>query len=203
MMKNQAPFPHVCGLVFCFFICSFTAQATTILELSFEELVAQSQLIFQGNVISTDVSEIDGLLYTNVHFASSELLKGEVENNEITLRFLGGNEGNAAVSVAGQYIPAVGDHGIYFVSTSNSNQINPLTGWHQGAFLIETAANGAASLNLAQRPDLVLLNTRADPLVRKMLDMKFTSEQIREKFPEALNFPLNDFKDAILALVEE
>jgi len=179
------------------------AQATVILEHSFEELVEKSQLIFQGRVLRTELVEVDGLVHTLVWFDIEETIKGEARAQELSLRFLGGTTVNASVDVAGQYLPKVGDHAVYFVSDPDDYQVNPLTGWHQGAFLIETLQDGELALDLSERPDLILFNTRGDPLVRKMLDLDFSEAQINAKFPEYARFPLADFKAAIRSLAGE
>lgn len=172
-------------------------QATVLQELSFEELITQSQLIFRGEVLRSATEATDGLVYTRLWFRVDEVVRGEAPAPEFSLRFVGGSSGDTQLEVAGQYLPAVGDHAVWFVRDAYEAMVNPLTGWHQGAFPIETAADGRQLLDLSGRPDLILLNTRADPLARKMLGAGFSEERIEARVPEYQRFPLQDFLDAI------
>ena len=57
------------------------AQATVLQDLSFDELVAQSQLIFRGEALrsatETDSSGADRLVYTRVWFRVDAVLVGD------------------------------------------------------------------------------------------------------------------------------
>jgi hypothetical protein len=175
-------------------------HATVLQELTFEELVTQSQLVFRGVVLRTETEAADGLVYTRVWFRVDEVLRGEAPADEFPLRFVGGTDASSQVEVAGQYLPAVGAHAVWFVRDAYESMVNPLTGWHQGAFPIETAADGRQLLDLSGRPDLILFNTRADPLARKMLGAGFSEERIEARVPEYQRFPLQDFLDAIRSI---
>jgi hypothetical protein len=180
------------------------AQATVLQDLSFDELVAQSQLIFRGEALrsatETDSSGADRLVYTRVWFRVDAVLVGDAPAAEFSLRFVGGSANGVEVEVAGQYVPAVGDHAVWFVRDANDTLVNPLTGWYQGAFLINTAADGTLMLDLSQRPDLILTNTRADPLARKMLNTGYSEDRIAARVPGYQRFPLQDFEDAIRSM---
>lgn len=184
-------------------LSSVRGQATVLVEHSFDALVEKSLLIFQGRVLRSEVVETEDLIHTLVWFSVEEVIKGEAQTSELSLRFVGGATDTNSVDIAGQYLPKVGDHAVYFVSDPYGDLVNPLTGWHQGAFLIDTDATGVQVLDLSERPDLILFNTRADPLVRKMLDMNFSEAEIAARFPEYLHFPLDDFKAAIRSLAGE
>jgi hypothetical protein len=184
-------------------VLPLAARATVLQELGFEQLVADSRLIFVGEALRHDTEAADGLVYTRVWFRVDELVSGEAPAAEFSLRFVGGSSGGATVDVAGQYIPAVGERALWFVHEPYDAMVNPLTGWHQGAFLIQTTDTGLEVLDLQQRPDLVLLNTRADPLARKMLDTGFAEARIAQRVPGYERFPLQDFIDAIRALGED
>lgn len=172
-------------------------QATVLQELDFEELVADSRLIFVGEALRHETEAADGLVYTRVWFRVDELVSGEAPGPEFSLRFVGGSNGTEQVEVAGQYIPAPGTRAVWFVSDPYADMVNPLAGWHQGAFPIHTTAAGEQLLDLQQRPDLILFNSRADPLVRKMLATGFTEEHIAARSADYQRFPLQDFLDAI------
>lgn len=52
-------------------------RATVVMELTLEELVAQSALIFTGEVLAVDVSVEDELVYSTVTFALATTVKGQ------------------------------------------------------------------------------------------------------------------------------
>jgi hypothetical protein len=177
-----------------------TLHATVLQELTFEQLVTQSQLVFRGVALRGATETVDGLVYSRVWFRVDEVLRGEAPDTEFSLRFLGGDSDTASVEVAGQYLPTIGTHAVWFVRDPYDPLVNPLTGWHQGVFPINTTEAGQQLLDLSARPDLILLNAQAEPLVRKMLETGFTEAQIVARVPAYQRFPLQDFVDAIRSL---
>ena len=178
------------------------ARATVLVTLGFDELVAASELVFIGTVTESSTAVEGEYVYTTVRFAVEDVIAGELESAELELRFLGGTSGSRQTEVSGQYIPAVGSHGLYFVDDTVRDLVNPLTGWSQGHFpLIEV--DGSTWLDLKNHPDYGLLEPDPDPLAGKMRSLNFTREQIAARFPERFRFPLNDFVTAITALRAE
>ena len=171
-------------------------RATVLVQLTLEELVATSELIFSGVVTNSTTSSIGDLVYTTVRFDIDDVIAGEAESETIELRFLGGVSGEHRTEVSSQYIPAVGDRGLYFVDDATRDLVNPLTGWSQGHFpLIDV--NGATWLDLKNHPDYGLLEPDADPLAGKMRSLNVSREEIAARFPERFRFPLADFVAAI------
>jgi hypothetical protein len=158
--------------------------------------------VFSGEVLRSETELQDGLVHTRVWFRVDEVLLGEAPAAEFSLSFVGGSSGGTHVEVAGQYIPAVGLQAVWFVRDAYAPMVNPLTGWHQGVFPVQTAADGERVLDLSGRPDLILLNTRADPLARKMLGAGFPEQRIAARIPGYQRFPLQDFVDAIRSMAE-
>jgi hypothetical protein len=174
------------------------ASATTLQDFSFDDLVAQSAFIFVGKVQSSR-EELQGeLIYTLVSFSVEQTLKGAAPQPTIELRFIGGSANGFNIKVAGQFVPAVGARGVFFVADLNAKQVNPLSGWQQGFFPLMQDGNGADYLDMRQRPDLKIPGLTVDPLVSKMLAMGFSSEAIDAKVPRAFLFSLDDFRTAIL-----
>jgi hypothetical protein len=171
-------------------------RATVLVQLTFNELVAASELIFTGVVTDSSTSVAGDAVYTTVRFEIDEIHAGEYAGDVLELRFLGGISGEYTTDVSGQYIPTVGDRGLYFVDDTARDLVNPLSGWSQGHFpLIDI--DGATWLDLKNHPDYGFLEPDADPLAGKMRSLNFTREQIAEQFPERFRFPLNDFLAAI------
>jgi len=122
---------------------SVPAYATTVLQLSFEEVVGTAELIFEGRV--TDVEAVQTgprSIHTNVTFEVISVIKGDYADTRITLQFLGGEVDGRRLVVQGMQMPANGDTGIFFVESVQETLIHPLVGWTQGHFLLETDARG-------------------------------------------------------------
>jgi hypothetical protein len=122
---------------------SVPANATTVLQLSFEEVVDSAELIFEGRV--TDVEAVQTgprSIHTKVTFEVISVIKGNYTEAGITLQFLGGDVDGRRLVVQGMQIPAQGDTGIFFVESLQDTLIHPLVGWSQGHFLLETDASG-------------------------------------------------------------
>jgi hypothetical protein len=112
--------------------------AASVRAVSIDELIQQSQLVFEGTVTGIDAKENNQKrIHTYVTFTISDVIKGEYTDSVITLRFLGGTVGDNSMLVSEQRIPQVGEHGIYFVESLDRFQINPLYGWSQGHFILE------------------------------------------------------------------
>jgi hypothetical protein len=120
------------------------AVATSILEVSLDEMLRGSDLVFEGQVIDAE-SRIDprgGMIHTLVTFEILEIIKGPFSHNTITLSFLGGTVGEETVTVSAMRVPLVGEKGIYFVESLERRQVHPLYGWSQGHFLVVPDAQG-------------------------------------------------------------
>ena len=120
-----------------------SAQASTVLQLDFGEVVESAELVFEGRVTALQAQRIaDGSIHTFVTFQINEIIKGEFAADTIELRFLGGQVGTRGLQVGDMRMPEMGETGIYFVETLRDFQVNPLVGWAQGHFLIEEIGNG-------------------------------------------------------------
>lgn len=177
-------------------------SATTLEQLTLDALVAESELVFTGSVESVHFITESELVYSVVRFNVENTIKGEYAGATLELRFLGGNDGSVHTEVAGQFIPLLGAHGVWFVEDTTLDLVNPLTGWSQGYFPIVANADGSLWLDFAGHPDYGLLQPIA-PLAGKMRDMNFSDEQIQQSFPTLLKYPLNDFVRAIDAIAAE
>jgi hypothetical protein len=177
--------------------------ATVLEELTLEQLVADSALIFEGKVLDVTISTEDDLVYSTVLFEVDKIHKGDFLADQLELRFLGGVDATLVLDVAGQYVPAVGEHGLYFVTDPDTYQVNPLTGWGQGYFPIFTGDDGIAYLDLRNHPHYALLDQGDNPLMKKMQAMNFSTEAITARFPKSRQYLLEDFVAAVQSLLEE
>jgi hypothetical protein len=116
------------------------AKATTVLEVSFDEVVKSAEFIFEGQVLSKETrpSPIDGRPFTYFTFEVIDVIKGSYSGNYIELGFAGGTLGGLTLSVSDMRMPEIGERGIYFVESLTQELVHPFYGWHQGHYLVVT-----------------------------------------------------------------
>lgn len=120
------------------------ASGSTIQQVTVEEMIAGSELIFEGKVLSS-VSRLlpDGSqIRTYVTFEITDLIKGQHANRTIELSFLGGSVGDLSLVVSEMKLPQPGERGVYFVESVIRRQVHPLYGWDQGHFLVTPDERG-------------------------------------------------------------
>jgi hypothetical protein len=119
-------------------------NATSVREVSVDEMLRQSQLIFEGVVTAVEAREnSQKRIHSYVTFEIKDIIKGEYHGSSITLSFVGGTMGNVTMAVSDMRLPQPGEHGIYFVESLERLQANPLYGWSQGHFIVERDATGS------------------------------------------------------------
>jgi hypothetical protein len=136
-MKRDFPYILFFVLSFALF-CTNQTKATTILELSFDQVCQGAELIFEGQVVSKETrpSPTDGKPFTYFTFQIIEVIKGSYTGSNIELGFMGGQLGDLTLKVYGMHMPEIGERGIYFVENLSVQQIHPLCGWQQGHCLV-------------------------------------------------------------------
>src|ERR1051325_4283576 len=116
-----------------------TAGATTVIPPTFDELVGEAEVIFQGRV--TDVKSQwagEGAgrnIITYVTFNVEDSLKG-MPGQSYTIRMLGGTVNGETMEVADAPKFSVGDRDIIFVE-HNGSQFVPLVGIMYGRFQVK------------------------------------------------------------------
>ena len=131
-------FPRLLSVAFVT-ISFATIRATTVIPPSFDELVSQAEVIFQGRV--TDVKSQwagEGAgrnIITYVTFSIEDSLKGTPVQS-YTIRMLGGTVDGETMEVADAPKFKVGDRDIIFVE-HNGSQFIPLVGIMYGRFHIK------------------------------------------------------------------
>ena len=119
-------------------VVSSTAYATSVVEVTLEEMLQNSALVFEGRVIDVKVHEnANRVIHTQITFEIDDVIKGEVKGRKITLGFLGGELADRKLSIAEMQMPVLHERGIYFVESPTRKQVNPLYGWSQGHLRIE------------------------------------------------------------------
>ncbi len=131
-IKNLLPLTLI-GIAFV------RVTATTVVPPTFEQLVQQAELIFQGTV--TDVRSVwegEGAqrhIDTYVTFQIGENVKGNA-GSSYTIRMLGGTVGDETMEVTDTPKFKVGDQDILFVE-HNNQQFVPLVGINNGRFRVQ------------------------------------------------------------------
>ncbi|HEX4638951.1 MAG TPA: hypothetical protein VH170_05635 [Chthoniobacterales bacterium] len=116
-----------------------SANATTVVPPTFDQLVQQAELVFQGTV--TDVKSVwEGQggqrhIATYVTFQIGDNVKGDA-GTSYTIRMLGGKVGDDSLVVEGAPKFQVGDREILFVE-HNYDQFVPLVGIDNGRFHVQ------------------------------------------------------------------
>jgi hypothetical protein len=120
-----------------------SANATTWLPVTFNDLVTRADVIFVGDVVDVrpyTLNTREGtVIRTRVTFQISDPLFGTTGALEV-LEFLGGEIGDAGMAVAGMPTFKVGDRRVVFASRGRS--INPIVGFTQGLMQIRRDSGG-------------------------------------------------------------
>jgi hypothetical protein len=192
-------------------LCALSARASTVLEMSFQEVVDHAELVFEGRVRAVEARrEVDGMIYTSVEFEVLDVLKGDYADNALTLRFLGGTVGGQRLEVTDLQLPQGGEMGFYFVESLTRPQVNPLVGWSQGHFLIEPRADGRPGVLTAhhepvfgvsspeQAPVTAAMNTFSKGVAKGVIVQESLSAMAA-----SAPMPVDEFKRSVRALVQQ
>lgn len=159
-----------CLVCACLLMVTANVGATTILGIDIDELTADAELIFEGEVILTETREDSrsGIISTYVTFNVVDVMKGDYDAASIELKFMGGAFDGRIVQVSGLQIPQMGEQGIYFVESTSRDLINPLLGWSQGHFIIIVDDDGERRISTAnEKPVTEVQGVSGIPLAIK------------------------------------
>ena len=124
------------------------AGATTLVEISGDEQIRQSQTIFRGRVeridAARDWSKPRGPIISTIQFTPVAVYKGAVAAS-VTLRFLGGRTADLELKVNGMPQFEVGKEYILFVS-GESGRACPVVGWTGGSLGVSRKAGAEDSV---------------------------------------------------------
>lgn len=138
MQSAREIIPFRCLLLLCFVLATHTsAFASSVVQRPITDIAKQSPLVFEGRVAAIAVEAQGKKIFTWVTFEVIDVIKGEHNAAELQVRYLGGSSGGRSVRVSDQSIPAVGEHGIYFLESDQGHTVHPLRGWGQGHFILE------------------------------------------------------------------
>jgi len=128
---------------YLFLISISYGHAASVRHVTMDEMLLQCHFVFEGKVLALEAKESSPKrIHTYVIFEIQDIIKGEYSSDTITLSFLGGTVGDVTMAVSDIKVPQVGEHGIYFVESLERSQVNPLYGWSQGYFLVQSDDTG-------------------------------------------------------------
>ncbi len=143
------------------------AQATTVLQLDFDAVIEQAEVVFEGEVIASSSQKIDARnIVTHVTFRIDDLIKGNIDAPTITLSFAGGIVGDEGMRVSSMVYPRIGERGIYFVQSIEQGLIHPLVGWGQGHYRIERDSAGSERIMTEAGVPVMQVESDATPTGR-------------------------------------
>jgi hypothetical protein len=142
-IRNNVVLSYFAVYVFLLLMPISFGNATSVREVSMDEMLQQSQVVFEGTVTAIEASQTSQKrIHTYVSFEITDIIKGEYHGKTITLRFLGGTVGDVTMVVSDMRLPQEGEHGIYFVESLERFQVSPLYGWSQGHFVVNRDGTG-------------------------------------------------------------
>lgn len=137
---------HKITVFVLFILISTQVLATTVLKVGLDELAKKSEFVFEGKVLSKQVrrSPVTGRPCTYFVFSITDVIKGAQGQPNIELCFAGGSimiDGKMmTMTVSDMTMPTLGETGVYFVDTLNTELTHPFLGWNQGHFLVKEDA---------------------------------------------------------------
>ncbi len=187
-------------------------QAASVRQVSMAEMLQNSELVFQGEVLSLESVETGPKqIHTYVTFRIEDIVKGQYPQGIITLRYLGGTVNNRTLAVSDMILPRPGEHGIYFVESLERRQMHPLYGWSQGHFLVQPDDTGVGlvttrrgdpvtginpGVSLAPENDIQAAGPFFDPGVVRGVEL-----QMKENGPKPLT--AEEFKKQLREMLEK
>lgn len=121
-----------------------SARATTVIPPSFDQLVSQAEMVFQGRVTSVHSEWVgEGAqrhIVSYVTFKIKDAVKGD-PGESYTIRMFGGTVDGESMGISGGPKFTVGDDDILFVE-NNGSQVVPLVGIMHGRFRVKRDHSG-------------------------------------------------------------
>jgi hypothetical protein len=189
-----------------------TIYGASVLKITMDELLTESEFIFEGRVLSVESKQTGPKrIHTFVTCEIKEIIKGEYPEQTITLRFLGGSVGNLTMAVSDIQIPRDGERGVYFVESLDRNQVHPLYGWSQGHFTVTADDTGTERIMTSKKQPVTRISFDADSVqptnetrrVKAFSTGVATGVTVEQNREEIKGLPLNEFKQALRKRLNE
>ena len=204
--------PLMAALVVGFCVLSFSADsdASTVVRLDLESLVANSDRIVHGTVEEVASRTEKGRVFTYTTIRVEDSLKGE-NGDEIRLRQLGGETEERAMWVPGMPQFHNGEEVVIFVEQPENSEFAVVTGMMQGKFRVAVGPDGTTRYAVPYLGDIALVReqkTRQAPPTDSATaeDSGEVGPRIESAKPADLYRivqPLSVFKERIRATVRD
>ncbi len=134
---------RLCVFTLLIFVFARPTEGTTAIMLSDTELIVHSRLIVSGRVVSV-VSDSDdsGMIWTYIEVHTDRVLKGDLHDQTIVLKQLGGAVGESGVRVIGQPVFATGERVLLYLNTGPDGSLHAAHGF-MGKFSVAEDTTGA------------------------------------------------------------
>lgn len=125
-----------CAIVACIMWSMPQSLATTMIEMTLEDLLAEADAVLVGTVSTVEARRSpDGVIFTFVTFVDLDVVYGAVSGESITMRVLGGARGNEMLHVEGAPVFQPQERVVVF-GRDNGEAWVPFVGWEQGVFAV-------------------------------------------------------------------
>lgn len=120
-----------------------SAQATTVIEKDFDALATEADGVVEGTVIDIQSHyDTNSEIYTFVTLNDLDIIYGQYEDQEITIRLKGGEIEGDRLEISGSPQFQEGERFLIFME-GNGEYIVPIVGWTQGLFrVVQDKSNG-------------------------------------------------------------
>ena len=160
----------VCALVAA---TSATTRATSFEPVTFNDLVAQADVIFVGDVVDVRPFTVQTrertIVKTRVTFSVAEPLYGTASLVEV-FDFLGGETADLGLKVAGMPTFTVGDRRVVFARRDRS--INPIVGFTQGLMKVARDAGGVDRVLTLEGAPIARLSDLRSRVTRGLMEAR-------------------------------
>ena len=144
-------------------LISINAQALSSVEVSFDEMVAQSDQILVGTASQIDsywgLGNAAGTIFTDIQLTDIDPIKGTFPTSDYTLKVIGGVIGDQAQFYPGLPSFETGQRYLLFIKGNNRSMF-PITGVTQGFYRVQWDANRERQIAIPATGDNVTAMSR-------------------------------------------
>lgn len=171
------------GLIVAGFWAS--AQASTVLRLDLESLVANSDQIVEAEVLKVEPRVENGKVYTYTTMRVEDGLKGAEDGETVTIKQIGGRTEELATRVAGVPQFKLGERVVVFLERPDMDKFSVVTGMSQGKFQVALGPDNLTPYVVPFLGDINLLEPAKPTLRQRPSELKL--KEIKQVDPTKLD----------------
>lgn len=128
-------------VVLALMTAAWRLDASTVVQLSFDQLSRAANTVVAGEVIKITASrEANGYIYSTVTVRVAEAVPQTLVGTDYTFRMLGGEVGDQSMAIQGMPKFTAGEGIILFLNDSPDGMMGPTVGLWQGIFHVDAAS---------------------------------------------------------------